>query len=67
MKKTILPALIALALVAAAPTAFARELALGGQVVGIQISTAGVLVAGTGAVDTGEGSRSPAPAASCRA
>ena len=60
MKKIVLTALIALALAGAAPTAFARELALGGQVVGIQISTAGVLVAGTGAVETGEGSRSPA-------
>ena len=67
MKKTILTALIALALAAAGPTAFARELALGGQVVGIQVSTAGVLVAGTGAVETAEGSRSPAEEAGVHA
>ena len=60
MKKLILTALAALALTAAAPAAFAQELELGGQVVGIQISTDGVLVAGTGAVETAAGSVSPA-------
>ena len=67
MKKTILTALAALALTAALPTAaWAQELALGGQIVGIQISTEGVLVAGTGAVETAEGSRSPAAEAGVR-
>ena len=62
MKKLILTALAVLTLSCAAPTAFARQLTLGGQVVGIQIQTEGVLVAGVGAVETAEGSRSPAEA-----
>ena len=67
MKKMIATALAVLTLSAAVPcTAFARELELGGQIVGIQISTEGVLVAGTGAVETAEGSASPAEDAGVR-
>ena len=66
MKKWILTALAVFAMAAAAPTAFARELELGGQIVGIQIQTEGVLVAGVGAVETAEGSRSPAEEAGVR-
>ena len=61
MKKTIVSALLGLALMAALPTAaYAQELVVGGQIVGIQISTEGVLVAGLGPVETAEGTRSPA-------
>ena len=66
MKKLILTALAVLTLSCAAPTAFARQLTLGGQIVGIQIQTEGVLVAGVGAVETAEGSRSPAEEAGVR-
>ena len=47
MKKTIITALWSLVIVSclSAP-AFAQELLVGGQVVGIQMSTKGVLVAG---------------------
>ena len=61
MKRQILAAGLALGLIAALPgVAFAQELAVGGQIVGIQISTRGVMVAGLGSVETAEGSRSPA-------
>ena len=40
--------------------AFAQELIVGGQAVGIQISTEGVLVAGLSEVETAEGAFSPA-------
>lgn len=62
MKKAVITTLSWLFLASAAlPTAaFAQELVVGGQVVGIQISTDGVMVAGVAAVETKEGSRSPA-------
>ena len=60
MKKTAIAALLCLAVLGASPAAFAQELAVGGQIVGIQIHTEGVLVAGVGPVETAEGRRSPA-------
>jgi len=61
MKKTAIAAALAFSCITAAPvTAFAQELAVGGQIVGIQISTQGVMVAGVGPVETAEGNRSPA-------
>lgn len=67
MKKTVISALLGLALTAALPSAaYAQELVVGGQIVGIQISTEGVLVAGTGPVETMEGRRSPAEEAGIR-
>ena len=47
-------------------TAFARELMIGGQVVGVQISTKGVLVAGISEVETVEGNCKPAESAGIR-
>lgn len=41
-------------------TAFAQELIVGGQAVGIQISLDGVMVAGVAAVQTADGEQSPA-------
>ena len=66
MKKMILTALALLTLTVVSPAAFAQELELGGQIVGIQIQTEGVLVAGTGAVETAEGAVSPAQEAGVR-
>ena len=61
MKKAVITALFSLFLAAAFPTAaYAQELVVGGQVVGIQISTAGVMVAGVAEVETADGSCSPA-------
>ena len=61
MKKAVITALFSLFLAAAFPTAaYAQELVVGGQVVGIQISTAGVMVAGVAQVETAEGCCSPA-------
>ncbi len=61
MKKAWITALFSLLLTAAFPTiAYAQELVVGGQVVGIQISTAGVLVAGVAEVETPQGAASPA-------
>ena len=61
MKKAVMTTLLGLFLAAAFPAAaYAQELVLGGQVVGIQISTDGVLVAGTAEVETDEGGRCPA-------
>ncbi len=61
MKKTVCTALFSLFLAAAFPVAaYAQELLVGGQVVGIQISTDGVLVAGVAEVETENGLRSPA-------
>jgi len=61
MKKTILTALGCLLLATVFPTvAYAQELIVGGQAVGIRIQTEGVLVAGVAEVETAEGSRSPA-------
>ena len=61
MKKTGISVLLCLTLLAAAPAAaLAQELAVGGQIVGIQLRTDGVMVAGVGPVETPEGRRSPA-------
>ncbi len=67
MKKTILTALWSLLIVSclSAP-AFAQELLVGGQVVGIQISTQGVLVAGLSEVETADGACTPAKSAGVR-
>ena len=60
-KRNAASAALAFLLLTALPvTAFAQELTVGGQIVGIQISTDGVMVAGIGPVETAEGSRSPA-------
>lgn len=61
MKKTIITALWTLFVVSCLTVpAFAQELLLGGQVVGVQISMKGVLVAGLSQVETAEGSCTPA-------
>ena len=61
MKKAGAAMLLFLLLGAAFPgLAWAQELELGGQIVGIQIRTEGVLVADMAPVETAEGSRSPA-------
>ena len=61
MKKAVLTALFGFFLATALPTAaYAQELLVGGQVVGIQISTEGVMVAGVAQVETPEGACSPA-------
>ena len=64
MKKTILTALWSLLIISclSAP-AFAQELLVGGQVVGIQMSTKGVLVAGLSEVETADGVCTPAKSA----
>ena len=68
MKKAVITTLFGLFLAAAFPTAaFAQELVVGGQVVGIQISTDGVFVAGTAEVETEDGSRCPASDAGLKA
>ncbi len=67
MKKTILTVLGCLILTAALPiTAYAQELIVGGQAVGIRVQTRGVLVSGTAEVETAEGGRSPAEEAGIR-
>lgn len=67
MKKHIVSGLGALVLLAAlTPCAFAQELLLGGQAVGIQISTDGVIVAGFCPVETAEGACNPAQEAGLR-
>ena len=61
MKKRLFSALLCLGLIGALPaSAWAQELAVGGQIVGIQIRTQGILVAGVGPVETVEGRVSPA-------
>lgn len=67
MKKTIITALWSLAVVCclSAP-AYAQELLVGGQVVGIQMSTRGVLVAGLSEVETADGVCTPAKSAGVR-
>lgn len=61
MKKALVSTLLCFSLAAALPIgAFAQELTVGGQVVGIQISTDGVIVAGVSPVETADGSVSPA-------
>lgn len=67
MKKTILTALGCLLLATVFPvTAFAQELIVGGQAIGIRIQTEGVLVSGTAQVETSEGGRCPAEEAGVR-
>ena len=61
MKKTIVTAFLGLFLAGFFPaTAWAQELVVGGEAVGIQIRTAGVLVAELAQVETTEGSVCPA-------
>ncbi len=61
MKKAVIKTLFCLFLASAfSAAAYAQELVVGGQVVGIQISTEGVMVAGVAPVETAEGSKSPA-------
>lgn len=61
MKKFLISGVFSLVLAAAfTMPAFAEELIVGGQAVGIQISTEGVLVAGLSDVETAEGTASPA-------
>mgnify|MGYP000765274785 CR=1 FL=1 len=64
MKKTIITTLWSLLIISclSAP-AFAQELLVGGQIVGVQISTKGVLVAGLSEVETADGSVTPAKTA----
>ncbi len=67
MKKIVLTGLWSLFLLcAAAGSAFAQELLVGGQAVGIQISTDGVVVAGFCPVETAEGAVSPSEDAGLR-
>ena len=67
MKKSILTLLTGLLLSAALPvTAFAQELIVGGQAVGIRVRTEGVLVSGTAPVETAEGAVFPAAEAGLR-
>jgi stage IV sporulation protein B len=61
MKKTILTTLCSLVFISCLSVpAYAQELLVGGQVVGIQMSTKGVLVAGLSEVETAQGSETPA-------
>ena len=61
MKKVVFSMLFGMVLTLALPCAAdARELVVGGQVVGIQVSTEGVLVAGLAEVESPDGRRSPA-------
>ena len=61
MKKALISGVFSLMLAAAFTVpAFAEELIVGGQAVGIQISTEGVLVAGLSQVETVDGTASPA-------
>jgi len=61
MKKFLISGVFSLMLAAAfSMPAFAEELIVGGQAVGIQISTEGVLVAGLSDVETEDGTASPA-------
>ena len=67
MKKAVITTLFCLFLATSLPTAaFAQELIVGGQVVGIKISTRGVMVAGVAEVETAEGSCCPAEDAGIR-
>jgi stage IV sporulation protein B len=67
MKKAIVTGLWSLALLGGLTLpAYAQELLVGGQAVGIQISTEGVLVAGLCPVETAEGTLCPAEDAGIR-
>lgn len=61
MKKVIISFIFSLLLCTGMTTAaYAQELVVGGQPVGIKISTDGILVAGVSAVETAEGPKAPA-------
>lgn len=61
INRRLLSALTAAVLILwSAPSAFAKELIVGGQAVGIQVETDGVLVAGFTQVETAEGVKKPA-------
>ena len=61
MKKAFITVLSCFFLTAVMPVAaYAQELYVGGQIVGIQISTEGVLVAGIAQIETLDGAQSPA-------
>jgi len=60
MRKTIICIAAAILFAAGAPSAFAQEVSLGGQPVGIELSVEGVLVAGVSEVTTAKGVRCPA-------
>lgn len=66
MKKFVLTGLWSLFLLCTAAGAWAQELMVGGQAVGIQISTDGVIVAGFSPVETAAGSVSPSEDAGLR-
>ena len=67
MKKIWITGLCALLLTALLPaTAFAREVLVGGQAVGIRLHTQGVLVVGLAEIETADGRRSPAADAGFR-
>ena len=67
MKKILITGLCAVLLSALLPvTAFAREVLVGGQAVGIQLHTQGVMVVGLAEIETAEGPRSPAADAGFR-
>ena len=67
MKKIMMTGLFAALLSALLPlTAFARELQVGGQAVGIQLHTRGVLVVALAEIETADGPRSPAGEAGFR-
>ena len=64
MKKALMTALLCLCTCSALTvTASAQELVVGGQAVGIQVGTKGVIVAGLTQVDTAGGAKSPAQSA----
>ena len=67
MKKILLTGLGSLFLLCFTAGALAQELMVGGQAVGIQISTDGVIVAGFTPVETAEGAVSPSEAAGLQA
>ncbi len=68
MKRTISTTLCAALLTALLPvTALAREVQVGGQAVGIQLHTQGVMVVALAEIETAEGRRSPAADAGFRA
>lgn len=68
MKKAVVTALWCMLLATLfSAAAFAQELLVGGQVVGIQVGIKGVLVTGLSQVETEEGSRSPAESAGIKA
>ena len=68
MKKLWITGLLALLLTAALPaTAFAREVLVGGQAVGIRLETQGVVVVALAEIETAEGRVSPAAEAGFRA